>query len=99
MLTPPPGQATGRTGARPGRTKCIWSDFDSSRRAGGRHPPTSTPSHGGGGVVPPARLSAPGDGGTGAPRLDALGLVAGDAASAAGLRACSGHVGCAGGAR
>ncbi len=39
-------------------------------------------------MAPPARLPAPGDGDVGAARLDPLGLVAGDAASAAGF--CAG---------
>ena len=42
-LTLQPGRAAGRTKARPGRPQCIGSDWDSSRRAGDKHPPTPPP--------------------------------------------------------
>ena len=94
----PPGQAAGRTGISQGGPKCLWSDFDSSRRAGGRSPPTSAPSRFGGGVAPSARLPPPRDGGSDALGVDPLGLVAGDASSTAGFCAGRGRVGCADGA-
>ena len=97
QLTPPPGQDTRGAGTHPGRTRCIWSDFNSSRQAGGSSPPT--PSRSGHNVAPSARLPVARSDATSAPWLAALGLVEGDTSAAAWFPAhgrANGRVGCAG---
>jgi hypothetical protein len=71
-------EATGRGGTRPGETKCIRSDFDSSGLEGGSgEPPTTTATPAcGGRVAAAASFPAPYKAGSGDIGMDALDLVA-----------------------
>jgi hypothetical protein len=87
------GRACHAWGAHPGGDKCIWSDFDGSRRAGGGRPPNAAPSRDGCGLAPTACLPAARVGVTCASRLDSLGLRVGLSSPAADLGAGGGRPG------
>ncbi len=57
--------------------KCLWSDSDGFRRAGGGRPPNTAPARYGGELAPAVFVPAARVGATSAARLDALGVSVG----------------------